>query len=304
MKKKILVIFSLLLCCVMLGACTGNVMIVKKSYDEGIANFYQYFLTGFYNGINVQNEELEHIQYTDETKIDEACLNATALLQNQQYVMSSIHTFLSESVFEDYYSYNINGKTESFSILKNSVPYQIQGVSYSEFQVLNGFESITSIYVRQNANKFNVALPTSAQGEYKYYVVEYSDGYLAISATESGVTYKNEIIFDASGVIYVTFNAGEELHYELILGSQSAEMRYTVNFAKSGEISNTLASNNLTRKNFAKEDNYSNAVCGYVNFDGLSYNDNLENFDLVMKNNQGYKVKYETFLSVIDSLRV
>lgn len=303
MKKKILVIFSLLLCCVMLGACTGNVMIVKKGYEDGIANFYQHFLTSFYTGLNVQNDELAHIQYTDATKIEEASLNATALFQNQHYVMSSIYTFLKASVYEDYYSYDINGTTESFSVLKNSVPYSIQGVSYSEFKISKGYEPITSIYVRQNSDKFNVAVPTSTLGQYKFYVVEYSDGYLAISATKNGVTYKNEVIFDASGVIYVTFNVGKDLHYELILGSQSAEMKYAVSFAKSGEISNTLTNTNLTKKNFAKEGYYTNTICGYVSFDGLAYSDNITNFEATIQNNQGYKVKYQTYLSVIDSLK-
>ena len=304
MKKKIAVIFSLLLCCVVLGACTSNVMIVKNPYNDGIANFYQYFLTNFYDGLDVQSSALAEIKYVDETKIDEASFNATALLHNQQYVMSSINTFIAGSIYEDLYTYNVDGTDEMFAVRKNSIPYTIGNSAYSEFEISKGNLSVTKVYVRQNSSVFEVAVPTSADGEYKFFTVEYSDGYLAISAKKSGVIYRNEVIFDSSGVMYVTLNAGGDLHYELILGSQSAEMRYTVNFAKSGKIISSLTSTSIAKNNFAKEDYYTNSVCGKVLFDGRQYSDDLANFDATMKNNESYKVKYQSYLDVIELLKI
>lgn len=314
MKKKVAIIFSLLLSVVMLSACTNENKLVKERYNNGIANFYQYFLTNYYSGIEVQHSRLDSGENstqnnTNKLIIDGGAQSASALILGKEYMMSCLNTFISGSTSSDLYSYDINGTQKNFSVQKMPTPFTVpaNNKSYSEYQVLDGFRLITKMYVRQDGSKFDVAVPVmkNQQIEYFLWTIEYDNGLLTMSIKRSNVVYYTELCFDTSKVLYLTLDIGNELHYELRLGTQSILAKYSVSMVKGSTKINypKLLTKEFSLDDYAKQSRYLDTINGFYEYDGLKFTNNIDTFNQTIQSNNAVKVKYDAMQQVIDTLK-
>lgn len=313
MKKKLLIFLSLIVIAIMLCGCSGNLKLIKASYEYGISNFYQSILTNFEDGLSVQRERINlgedkslNSKYVG--VLEENANKVIGLLVGKEYIMASINSFIEDSSLGVIYSFQTNGQTKDFVVTKTKeVSLSISSKPYSEFKITEvaGLRLLQNVYIRLDAGKYEVAIPTDAEKtQFQVYTVEYEDGYLSLQITVNNVVYRAEALFDTQGVLYIVVNIGNEVNYEFLLGSNSVTTSYSLNILKQDkeETFYSLASRE-TIDDYGYESEYRNTIKAYHYYDGVTFKENSQSFNSLLDENNLLKLKYQAMCDVVEMLK-